>query len=359
MNKTPATLGYRFPAEWEPHEATWLSWPKNRDDWPGKMQVVGWVFAEMVRAIAPHETVRILVSDATMEKRAASILRRADASLDSVEFWRIPTDRSWCRDFGPIHLVGPEGKAILDFHFNGWAKYDDWKRDTKIAGKVARKRKLPLFEATMNGRPMRLEGGGIEVNGKGTVVTTEECYLDHAAQIRNAGATRADYEQAFADHLAAPHTIWLNRGVAGDDTHGHVDDICRFVNETTLVLAVEDDPSDVNYVPLQENRERLQGARLEDGRPPVVVELPMPGPIVYDGMRLPASYANFYIATGVVIVPTFNHENDRVALGILQELMPDRRVVGIHAVDLVWGLGALHCLTQQEPRATAERPTGK
>ncbi|MBF0169918.1 MAG: agmatine deiminase family protein [Nitrospinae bacterium] len=357
MTQTPARLGYRFPAEWEPHEATWLSWPKNPDDWPGKMTVVPWVYAEMVRALAPGETVRILVNDAAMEKRAASVLRRAGAPLDRVEFWRMTTDRSWTRDFGPIHLVGPKGRAILDFHFNGWAKYDDWKNDTKVAAKVAKRTKLPLFDAKLNGRPLRLEGGGIEVNGLGTVITTEECYLDPKKQVRNPGVGRADYERAFADYLNAPNTLWLNCGVAGDDTHGHIDDICRFVNPTTLVLAVENDPSDVNYEPLQENRERLQGMRLQDGARPTVAELPMPGPIVYDGNRLPASYANFYIANGTVIVPTFNHPNDRVALGILQELMPDRRVVGIHAVDLVWGLGTLHCLTQQEP-ATTRRSEG-
>lgn len=346
---TPAADGYRFPAEWEPHAGTWLSWPKNRTDWPGKMTTIYWVYAEIIRKIGAHERVNLFVDDQKMEETARRILERADAPLAAVTFWRMPTDRSWSRDFGPMQVVGKKGAAVVDFHFNGWAKYRDWTKDTRIAGRVAKKRAIPLYEATMNGRPMVIEGGGVEVNGRGTLITTEECFMDPTTQVRNRGASKADYARAFADYLAATNIIWLNRGVVGDDTHGHVDDLCRFVNPTTLVLAVENDPTETNYAPLRENRERLQTARLETGDRPEVVELPMPRPLYYDGNRLPASYANFYIANGAVIVPTFNDPADRIALGVLQELIPDRTVVGVHAVDLVWGLGTLHCLTQQDP----------
>jgi agmatine deiminase len=246
----------------------------------------------------------------------------------------------------------PEAEiAIADFRFNGWAKYQDFRRDNQVPERVAKAFGLTLRRAVFKGRPVVLEGGAIDVDGRGTALSTEECLLDPFVQVRNPGFRRTDYEEVFLDALGAAHTIWLGRGIAGDDTHGHVDDLCRFVAPRTIVVGQEPDPRDVNHRPLAENRERLEGARLSDGSKPEVVELPMPAPLVFDGQRLPASYANFYVANAAVLVPTFNDPNDRVALGILAELVTDRPVVGIHAVELVWGLGTLHCLTQQQPRA--------
>ena len=241
--------------------------------------------------------------------------------------------------------------AVARFRFNGWAKYPDRKKDDQVAERVAKALGLQLRRAIHKGRPVVLEGGAIDVDGKGTILTTEECLLDPVVQVRNPGFKRADYEQVFLENLGATHAVWLGKGIAGDDTHGHVDDLCRFVSAKTIVLCREKDPEDANYRALEENRERLQDARLADGSKPEVVDLPMPAPLVFDGRRLPASYANFYIANAAVLVPTFNDPNDRLALGILAELFPDRPVVGIHAVDLVWGLGTLHCLTQQQPKA--------
>ena len=350
--KTPASQGFAMPAEWERHQATWLAWPHHVRDWPGKFAPIPWVFAEIVRVVARGETVRLLVEDAAAERRVRALLGRVGAPLEAVEFHRFPTDRIWCRDAGPIWLTrgGPKpARAVAGFRFNAWAKYDDWRKDARTPARAARALGVPLLPMVHAGREVVLEGGSIDVNGAGSILTTEECLLDPVVQVRNPGFRRQDYQQLFGDLLGAPNTIWLGRGIAGDDTHGHVDDLARFVDASTIVLCREPDGADPNHAPLEENRERLEGARLQDGSRPQVVALPMPAPLLLDGQRLPASYANFYVANGAVLVPTFNDPNDRVALGILAELFPDRAVVGIHAVDLVWGLGTLHCLSQQEP----------
>jgi agmatine deiminase len=349
---TPASQGFAMPAEWAPHQATWLAWPHNVRDWPGKFAPIPWVYAEIIRTIARGELVRLLVEDAAAERKVRAMLARVDAPLEGVEYHRFPTDRIWCRDAGPIWLTRRDPKparAIAGFRFNAWAKYDDWKKDARTPSRAARAMGVALLPMVHAGREVVLEGGAIDVNGAGSILTTEECLLDPVVQVRNPGFTREDYQRLFGDLLGAPNTIWLGRGIAGDDTHGHVDDLCRFVDARTIVLCREPDGGDPNHALLEENRERLEGARLQDGTRPEVVALPMPAPLKLDGQRLPASYANFYIANGAVLVPTFNDPNDRVALGILGELFRDRPVVGIHAVDLVWGLGTLHCLSQQEP----------
>lgn len=339
-----------MPAEWEKHEATWLGWPHNRTDWPGKLATISWVYGEIVRKIAPGEIVRILVESALHETSARRILKKAGVDPETTRFFRFPTDRGWARDFGPIAVRrGAEETAIVGFRFNAWAKYPDWKKDARVHSRAAKALGLRLFEATVNGKPFVLEGGSIDVNGQGSLLTTEECLLDQDVQVRNPGATRAQIERALGEALGVTNVLWLGKGIAGDDTHGHVDDITRFVNGRTIVTCDEQNSYDVNYAPLNENRERLAGMRLEDGSKPDVVLLPMPSPLYFDGLRIPASYANFYIANACVIVPTFNDQRDRTALGILSELFTDRPVVGIHAVDLVLGFGTLHCLSQQQP----------
>jgi agmatine deiminase len=344
--------GFRMPAEWEPHHATWIGWPHNATDWPGKIAAIPWVYGEIVRRLAPGEVVRILVNSAEHEGRARRLLKRVGVALERVHFLRFPTNRGWTRDFGPcfVRRAGPPSEvAIARFRFNGWAKYPNWAKDNKVAERAARQLKLPLFNARAGNRDVVLEGGSIDVNGRGTLLTTEECLLDTTVQTRNPGLGRAELEHALRTYLGVTNVLWLGAGIAGDDTHGHIDDVCRFVDPHTVVLCCETDPRDVNYRPLEENRERLEGMRLEDGTKLEVVSLPMPAPMYFDGQRLPASYANFYIANAAVLVPTFNDPNDRVALGTLAELFTDRPVIGIHAVDLVWGLGTIHCLTQQEP----------
>jgi agmatine deiminase len=338
-----------MPAEWEPHEATWLAWPHEPEDWPGKLAPIPWVYGEIVRHLTPGETVRILVT-ASLEKEARELLRRVGVDLRRVDFVRASTDRVWTRDSCPQLLVGPRGRAACGFRFNGWAKYPNHKRDMRLPEVVARHLDVPLtLPVTDSGERVVLEGGSIDVNGLGSILTTEECLLSEV-QERNPGLSRAGYEQVFARELGAPHTIWLGQGITGDDTHGHVDDLARFVGPRTVVVASEKDPRDENYRRLRDNVKRLQRAKDQDGRKLTVVELPMPRALVLNGQRLPASYANFYIGNEAVLVPTFNDPGDREALGLLARLFPKRRVVGIHAVDLVWGLGTVHCLSQQEPR---------
>ena len=354
--KRPAALGFRLPAEWEPHEATWIGWPHNRSDWPGKFAPIPWVYGEIVRRLAPGEIVRVLVESKTHEQAARRILERIGCDTAHVEFFRLPTDRGWTRDSGPTFLYREEKRsqvAVCRFRFNGWARYDDWKKDDAVPPKIGRRLGLRLFESRLDGREIVLEGGAIDANGSGTILTTEECLLDPKVQVRNPGMTRRQYEQVFRDFLGAGNVLWLNRGIAGDDTHGHVDDIARFVNHRTVVLCREENSADENYGVLEENRERLEGMRVEDGSKIEVVFLPMPSPLFFDGRRLPASYANLYIGNAAVLVPTFNDPRDRAALGVLSELFTDRPVVGIHAVDLVWGLGTIHCLTRQQPAITS------
>ncbi|MGE5326367.1 MAG: agmatine deiminase family protein [Deltaproteobacteria bacterium] len=341
-----------MPAEWEPHEATWIGWPHQLTDWPGKFGPIPWVYAEIARKITAGEILRVLVNNKEHEAKARKYLRRADVDLSRIEFFRFPTNRGWTRDSGPIFVRrdSPQAEnAVIRFRFKGWARYDDWRHDDRVPERVAPALGCKLFRAKIGGRDFVLEGGSIDGNGRGTLVTTEECLLDPKVQVRNPGMSREQIETALRDALGATNVLWLGKGIAGDDTHGHVDDLCRFVNPRTVVLVSEDDPKEANYAPLQENRERLQGMRLEDGSKIEVVPIPMPAPLIFDGQRLPASYANFYISNPAVIVPTFNDPNDRRALGILGELFHDRPVVGIHAVDLVWGLGTLHCLTHEQP----------
>ena len=348
---TPKPATFRMPAEWEPHAATWIGWPVNRGDWPGKFAPIPWVYGEIARCITAGEMLRITVPSSSHRRRAARVLGRAGVPEERIDWVIRATDRGWVRDSGPIMARDARGRpVVLGFGFNAWARYADWRQDARVPAAAAKHISVPYVEVRHGGRRVILEGGSIDVNGAGTVLATEECLLDPAVQVRNPGFSAADYEGVFARYLGAAQTIWLGKGIAGDDTHGHVDDLCRFVNPTTLVLALEANAADPNYGPLQENRERLAGARLADGSRPDVVVLPMPSPVRFDGRRLPASYANFYIANAAVLVPTFNDPADRVALGILAELFPDRTVVGIHAVDLVWGLGTIHCLTQQELR---------
>ena len=350
---TPTELGYSMPAEWERHEATWLGWPHNPTDWPGKLDTIRWVYGEIVRKIAPGETVRILINSRQEQKRAQAYLKQAGANLKNVQFVLHPTNRGWTRDSGPIFVRRRTARkadtAIVHFHFNAWAKYDDWQKDRRVPETAARLLRKPIFNAQFQGRNFVLEGGGIEVNGRGSLLTTEECYLDPKVQVRNPGLGRAEIDETLKRYLGVSNVLWLVAGPVGDDTHGHIDDICRFVDPKTLVLIKETDRKDPNYRPLAENWDRIQDLRLEDGSKPEVIALPMPAPLHFDGYRLPASYANFYISNAAVLVPTFNDPNDRVALGILGDLFRDRPVVGIHAVDLVLGFGTLHCLTQQQP----------
>ena len=348
-NESPADLGYRMPAEWEKHEATWLGWPHNESDWPDKIDTIRWVYGEMVRKISAGEIVRLLVRSKAEAKLAGNYLKRAGCDLKKVEFVVHPTNRGWTRDSGPIHVKRNTATAIVHFHFNAWAKYKNWELDTQVPETAAKLLQKPIFDAQFNGRKFVIEGGGIEVNGRGTLLTTEECYLHPKIQIRNPGMTKVEYDAQFKKYLGVKNILWLLNGPVGDDTHGHIDDICRFVNPKTLVLIKETNKRDINHRPLAENWERVQDFRLEDGSKPEVVSLPMPAPVYYGDWRLPASYANFYICNACVIVPTFNDPNDRIALGTLGELFKDRPVVGIHAVDLVLGFGSLHCLTQQQP----------
>jgi agmatine deiminase len=356
MNETPRELGYCMPAEWERHEATWLAWPHNPEDWPGKFQTIPWVYAEIVRLLSARERVHLLVEDAKSEQRARSILDRAGANLDQVSFHVWPTDRVWTRDSGPIFVRNDHGKVgLTNWRFNAWAKYEDWHLDDQIPGRAAKLLSLPEWEPTIeleDGFKQRLvlEGGSIDTNGAGLLLTTEECLLSEV-QERNPGVSREQLERAFHDYLGIDQVIWLGCGVIGDDTHGHIDDISRFVAPTTIVTAVEPNTSDTNHAPLQENLERLRAARTLDGKQFELVELPLPRPVVFRGQRLPASYANFYIANELVLVPTFNDPHDRVALSILADCFPGREVIGIHSVDLVWGMGTLHCMTQQQPAA--------
>jgi agmatine deiminase len=346
---TPFDQGFWMPAEWEHHEATWLGWPHEQTDWPGKFPAIPWAYAEIVRLLSRVERVHLLVESGSAQSKVRAILKKSGANLDAVRFLRVPTDRGWMRDSGPICVKNSKNEvAYTHWQFNGWAKYSNHKRDAVAVTKANKTLKHHAWQPMHKGRRVVLEGGSIDVNGRGSLLTTEECLLS-TTQERNPGFTREDYAQVFRTYLGATHVLWLRNGIAGDDTHGHVDDLARFVNPTTIVAVVEDNPADVNYNPLRENLALLRSMKDTDGRPFRIETLPMPAPIFFDGQRLPASYANFYIANKLVIVPTFNDPNDRVALNILASLFPGRGVVGIACRDLVLGLGTLHCLTQQQP----------
>ena len=354
--QTPLEAGFKMPAEWEAHRATWIGWPYNKNDFPGKIAAIHWVYGEITRKlIEAGERVAILVQDAKHEAKARGVLTKVGADFEKIEFYQFPHDRGWMRDSGPMFVKNDESgeTAVIKFKFNAWAKYPDWKLDNQVAVKFAEKENRKIFKVEYKGRDVVLEGGAIDVNGAGTLLSTEECLLDYEVQTRNPHLSREEIEAVLHENLGASSVLWLNKGIVGDDTHGHVDDFCRFVDRRTIVLAEEKNSRDANHRILEENRERLEGFRLEDGSKPEVVRLPMPAPLVFAGVRLPASYANFYIANEAVLVPTFNDGQDRAALGILAELFPSRKIIGIHAVDLVWGLGTLHCLTQQEPAGNA------
>lgn len=341
--------GRRWPAEWEPHAATWIGWPHHEPDWPGKFEPIPWVYAEIVRVLHRYERVEILVRDEEVQASAVDALKAHGVDLDRCGFHLVPTDRVWLRDSGPTGVYGENGFEWVRWRFNAWAKYDDFAHDAGVCGAIAGITGLPSIEARRpDGEPLVLEGGGIETNGAGAMLVTEEWLLTDV-QVRNPGMTREAYERAFAEYLGIERTIWLGEGIVGDDTHGHIDDLARFTDRNTIVLAHESDPSDENHPRTLDNLKRLEreAERFPGGLR--IVTLPFPKPLVMDGQRLPASYANFYIANGAVLVPTFNDPNDRIALNTLAELFPGRDVVGIHAVDLVWGLGTLHCLTQQQP----------
>jgi agmatine deiminase len=370
----PSSLGYRMPAEWESHAATWLAWPHFHPDWPGKFEPIPWVYAEIIRQLASQERVELIVNDARSLRQARRVLARADVSSSNVGFHRWPTNRVWLRDSGciflsrlkpgfsrperhasPVHPLDKKGldlsadsRKAVKFRFNAWAKYSNWRFDEKIGTRMAQAARSEEVPAFAVGARMVLEGGSIDVNGSGTILTTEECLLSKV-QERNPHMVRAHYEKAFADYLGAPHTIWLGRGIAGDDTHGHVDDLTRFVSRGSVVTMVEPNSKDENHGPLRANLRRLQSARDQDGKQLNVIEIPMPQPVIFEGRRLPASYANFYIANGVVLAPVFNRANDRIALNTLAELFPTRQIVPIYAGDFIWGLGAMHCMTQQQP----------
>ena len=355
---TGAPPRWRMPAEWERHDATWIAWPHHAPDWPGKLDAVHWVYAEIVRVLAQHERVDILCHNQTLRDQAANYLQAHDVGMSNVHLHIAPTDRVWLRDSGPTGVWTSDGSVeLIAWDFNAWAKYDNYQHDREVPSCVASLTNLPVMRPTRRRGdgtmvPIVLEGGGIEVNGAGRIMVTEEWLLSDT-QVRNPGMTREDYEHVFAEYLGCPSTIWLGNGCAGDDTHGHIDDIARFVNPDTIVLAYELNANDANHGSSVENLRRLEHMAVHE--PLTIVKLPYPRPVIMDGQRLPASYANFYIANGVVLVPTFNDPNDRVALNILAELFSDREVVGIHAVDLVWGLGTLHCLTQQQPAPACAR----
>jgi agmatine deiminase len=373
-SKLPSALGYRMPAEWEEHASTWLVWPHFRGDWPGKFEPIPWVYAEIIRNLARRERVDLIVSNASEENKARAILEKADALSDNIHFHHWRTDRVWMRDSGCIFLApttdgsksqkedsdkdrkGDGAKSgaspvALHFQFNAWAKYDNYKLDAKVGARMAKAADAQVVRPTFGARrefPIVLEGGSIDVNGCGTLLTTEECLLSTTQQ-RNPSMNRAAYEQMFADYFGIQSVIWLGEGIEGDDTHGHVDDLTRFVAPDTVVTMVEPNERDENYSALHHNLGRLRAARDQDGHRLKVVEIPMPRPVIFEGRRLPASYANFYIANGAVLVPVFNDPNDRVALNTLAELFPTREVVPIYSGDLIWGFGALHCMTQQQP----------
>jgi agmatine deiminase len=372
MTRPSAQNRYRMPAEWEPHSATWLAWPHYKLDWPGKFEPIPWVFAEIIRYLSRDERVELIVKDAATEKLARKTLRLAHALNENVRFHRWPTNRIWTRDSGCAFVFEndsaractpvPQSSSTREdmrnanameltavkWQFNAWAKYPNWKHDEKIGSLMAQAAGVGEIQPMFGKKRVVLEGGSIDVNGQGTLITTEECLLSRVQQ-RNPGMKKHDYEKVFAEYLGASNIIWLGSGIIGDDTHGHVDDITRFVSCDTVVTCVDADPASENYEALRENVRRLRDVTVENGKSLATIDLPMPAPVYFESRRLPASYANFYIANRTVLVPVFNDPNDRVALDIFADIFPDREVVGIYCGDLIWGFGAIHCMTQQQP----------
>ena len=343
------TNNRRFPAEWEKQQGILLCFPHNGKDWPGKYEAIQWAFVEFIKKVATFEQVFLVVADENIKAKIIEMLETATVQMTNVSFIIHKTNRSWMRDSGPIIVKNGTKREALNFNFNGWAKYKNINLDKHVPTKVGEFLNVPLTQVLYKGKPVIVEGGAIDSNGKGTLLTSEECLLHPDIQVRNPGLTKADYEAVFKEYLGITNVIWLGDGIEGDDTHGHIDDLCRFVNEDTIITIVESNPKDNNYKPLQDNLKRLQNAKLENGKSPKIVELPMPKRIDFDGVRLPASYTNFLILNKCVLVPTFNDTNDRIALNIISDCFPDREIIGINAIDLIWGFGTLHCLSQQIP----------
>tara|TARA_R110000796_G_scaffold71123_4_gene161312 strand:+ start:4310 stop:5338 length:1029 start_codon:yes stop_codon:yes gene_type:complete len=339
----------RFPAEWEKQQGILLCFPHNGNDWPGKYGAIQWAFVEFIKKVATYEQVFLVVDSAKHQKKVMEMLEMATVNLKKVVFIIQKTNRSWMRDSGPIIIKNGKNREALNFNFNGWAKYSNYKLDRKVPKAISEVLEVPLTQVVYKGKPVVLEGGALEVNGKGTLITSEECLLHPKVQVRNANFTKTDYEAIFKEYLGITNTIWVGDGIIGDDTHGHIDDLCRFVDEETIVTVVESDPKHKNYKALQDNLARLEKAKLEDGRSPKIITLPMPKDILFEGLTLPASYANFLILNKCVLVPTFNDAADRIALNTIASCFPDREVLGISAIDLIWGFGTLHCLSQQIP----------
>jgi agmatine deiminase len=344
QTSTPKQLGYHFPAEFAKHDATWLSWPHKEASWPGKIETIYPVYAQFIKLVSEGEIVNINIVDEAMREKAIMYLQQVDADMNKIRFQFFPTNDAWCRDHGPAFLINPKEKKkmIVDWGYNAWGgKYPPFDLDDNIPTLVAEYYKLPVVYPGIV-----MEGGSVDFNGKGTLLTTISCLLN---ENRNAHLNQKQIEEFLVNYYGVDHILWLGDGIVGDDTDGHIDDLTRFVNADTVVTVVEHDRKDENYIPLQENLKELSKLRLENGKQMNIVELPMPAAIVYEGMRLPASYANFYIANNCVIAPTFRDKNDDKALNILQKCFPDRNVVGLDSVDIIWGLGSFHCLSQQEP----------
>ena len=343
------TNNRRFPAEWEKQQGVLLCFPHNGNDWPGKYEAVKWAFVEFIKKVATFEEVFLMVADENQKEKVSVMLETAHVDLSKVSYIVQKTNRSWMRDSGPIIVKNGAEREALNFNFNGWAKYKNIQLDKHVPATVGEFLNIPVTQVMYKGKPVIVEGGAIDTNGRGTLLTSEECLMHPDIQVRNPNFSKEDYEAVFKEYLGITNVIWLGDGVEGDDTHGHIDDLCRFVNEDTIVTIVETDPKDHNYEPLQDNLKRLQNAKLENGKSPIIVALPMPKRLDFEGLRLPASYANFLILNNSVLVPTFNDSNDRVALNILSECFPDREIIGISCTDFIWGFGTLHCLSQQIP----------
>ena len=342
-------MNRRCPAEWEKQQGVLLCFPHNGNDWPGKYGAIQWAFVEFIKKVSLQELVFLVVKDVKQQEVVSDLLLRANVNLDKIQFIHHKTNRSWMRDSGPIIVYNNGKREALNFNFNGWAKYSNYKLDRFVPEKVSATLDIPLTQVTYKGKPVVLEGGALEVNGKGTLLTSEECLLHPTIQVRNPGFTKEDYEAIFKDYFGVTNTIWLGNGIKGDDTHGHIDDLARFVNPHTIVTVIETNKQDENYKPLQDNLKRLKASRLETGKAPEIVTLPMPKPLIFEGIRIPASYANFLIINNCVLVPTFNDPNDRFALNTLADCFPKHEIIGISAIDLIWGFGTLHCLSQQIP----------